>query len=57
MKEDENHKPRSVDKCRQRFDWPKWKNVIQSRLDSLVKRKVFELVVQTSEGVNSVRYT
>nr|AQY61295.1 Pol [Coffea arabica] len=56
MAEDEDHELRSVDECRGRNDWPKWKDAIQSELDSLAKRKVFGPVVQTPEGVKPVGY-
>ncbi|KAM0990114.1 hypothetical protein ACFX2C_008676 [Malus domestica] len=48
--------PRSVDECRQRQDWPKWKDVIQAELNSLERRSVFGPVVQTPPGVNLVGY-
>ena len=52
MNENEDHEPRSVDECRRRPDWPKWKDAIQCELDSLAKRKAFGPVVQTPEGFN-----
>ncbi|XP_074356277.1 putative mitochondrial protein AtMg00820 [Apium graveolens] len=44
--------PQSVDECRRRKDWPKWKDAIQTELNSLRKREVFRPVVQTPIGVN-----
>ena len=48
--------PHSVDECRYRSDWPKWKEAIQTELDSLAKRHVFGPVVQTPEAVTPVGY-
>ena len=56
MEEDEDHEPRSVDECQRRNDWSKWKDAIQSELDSLAKRNFFGSVVQTPEGVKPVGY-
>ncbi|KAM2308198.1 hypothetical protein COP1_030342 [Malus domestica] len=39
--------PRSIDECRQRPDWPMWKDAIQVELNSLERRSVFGPVVQT----------
>ena len=35
--------PRSIEECRQKIDWPKWKDAIQVELNSLSKREVFDL--------------
>ncbi|KAM2222834.1 hypothetical protein ACFXTI_016937 [Malus domestica] len=48
--------PRSVDECKQRQDWPKWKDAIQVELNSLERRNVFGPVVQTPPGVNTMGY-
>ncbi|KAM2052997.1 hypothetical protein ACFX1T_002692 [Malus domestica] len=48
--------PHSVDECKQRQDWPKWKDAIQAELSSLERRSVFGPVVQTSPDVNPVGY-
>jgi Reverse transcriptase (RNA-dependent DNA polymerase)/GAG-pre-integrase domain/Integrase core domain len=48
--------PRSIDECRQRKDWPKWREAIQAELKSLEKREVFGPVVQTPKGVKPVGY-
>ena len=44
------------DECRQRHDWPQWKDAIQAELSSLAKHKVFGLVVQTPKDVKPVGY-
>ena len=41
MQDNEDHEPQSVIECRQRNDWPKWQDSIQSELNSLAKREVF----------------
>ena len=46
--------PQSVDECRRRKDWLKWKDAIQTELNSLSKKEVFGPVVQTPIGVNPV---
>ena len=46
----------TIEDCRQRNDWPKWKDAIQVELDLLAKRKVFGPVVRTPEGVKPVGY-
>ncbi|KAL8157197.1 hypothetical protein AgCh_002054 [Apium graveolens] len=45
--------PQSVDECRRRTDWPKWKDAIQKELNSLRKREVFGFVVQTPIGTTT----
>ena len=52
----DDQEPMIIEDCRQRNDWPKWKDVIQAELDSLAKRKVFGLVVRTPESVKPVGY-
>ncbi|XP_070002497.1 uncharacterized mitochondrial protein AtMg00820-like [Nicotiana sylvestris] len=56
MQDSEDLEPQSVGECRQRRDWPKWQEAIQSELNSLVKRKVFGPVVQAPNGIKSVGY-
>ena len=34
LKEDDDHEPRSVDECRSKHDWSKWKEAIQVELES-----------------------
>ena len=43
MKDNKDHEPQSVIECRQRNDWPKWQEAIQSELNSLAKREVLDL--------------
>jgi len=42
---DENLEPQTIEECRCRHDWPKWKEAIHVELDYLTKRKVFRPVV------------
>ena len=56
LKEDNDHEPRSVNECRSKHDWSKWKEAIQVELDSLAKRKVFGPVVLTPNDVKLVGY-
>ena len=37
IRNDEDPEPRNVEECRHRNDWPKWKEVIQAKLNSLTK--------------------
>ncbi|KAL0392725.1 UNVERIFIED_CONTAM: Retrovirus-related Pol polyprotein from transposon TNT 1-94 [Sesamum radiatum] len=52
----EDHEPKSIQECRQRNDWPKWKDAIEAKLNSLAQRKVFGPVVRTPEDVKPVGY-
>ena len=45
-----------MEEYRHRNDWPKWKEVIQAKLNSLTKRELFRPVVQTLEDVKPVGY-
>ena len=56
IRNDEDPEPRNVEECRHRNDWPKWKEAIHVELNSLTKREVFGLVVQTPEDVKPVGY-
>ena len=56
MNESEDLEPKSIEECRNRNDWPKWKDAIQEELDSLAKHEVFESIVQVPEDVNPVGY-
>ncbi|CAL1357417.1 unnamed protein product [Linum trigynum] len=56
MNENEDHEPRSIDECKTRDDWPKWKEAIKAELKSLSKRKVFGPIVLTPENVKPVGY-
>ncbi|MDQ9786243.1 hypothetical protein, partial [Serratia marcescens] len=49
MINDEDPELKSVDEYRNRDDWPKWKESIQSELNSLNKRNVFGPIVQTQK--------
>ncbi|GJT50146.1 disease resistance CC-NBS-LRR class family protein [Tanacetum coccineum] len=50
MENDEDHEPKSVPECKNRNDWPKWKDAIEAELQSLEKREVFRPVVRTPEA-------
>ena len=52
----DDYEPRSITECRQRQDWPKWKETIQAELASLDKRDVFGPVARTPENVIPVGY-
>ena len=52
----EDQEPKSIEECRQRDDWPKWKEAIEAELKSLTKREVFGPVVRTPEGVKPVGF-
>ena len=54
--DDDEHEPRSVNECRQRKDWPMWKDAIQAELKSLEKRGVFGPIVETPKGINPVGF-
>ena len=41
LSNDNDNEPQSVDECRLRHDWEKWKVTNQGKLDSLKKRNVF----------------
>ncbi|GKE92182.1 putative copia-like polyprotein, partial [Tanacetum coccineum] len=56
MENDEDHEPKSVPECKNRNDWPKWKDAIEAELKSLEKREVFGPVVHTPKGVKPVGY-
>ena len=45
IRNDKDPKPRNVEECRNRNDWPKWKEAIQIELNSLVKQDIFRHVV------------
>ena len=54
--ENENSEPKSINECCDRKDWPKWKEAIQVKLNSLSKREVFGPVVHTPKGVKPVGF-
>ena len=55
---DENYdtEPHSINECRQRNDWAKWKKAIQVELISLEKRGVFRPIVIIPKNVNPVDF-
>ena len=56
MQDSEDLEPRSITEYRQRNEWPKWQEAIQSELNSLAKREVFGPITQTPNGVKTVGY-
>lgn len=54
--DDDDHEPRSIDECRQREDWPAWKDAIETELISLKKRGVFGPIVETPKGATPVGF-
>ena len=54
--ENEDLEPMSMEECRHREDWPKWKEAIDCELKSLAKHKVFVPVVLTPYGIKPVGY-
>ena len=56
IRNDENLEPQNVEECRNRNAWPKWKEAMQAKLYSLMKRDVFGPVVQTPKGVKPDGY-
>ena len=51
MQQDEDFEPKSIHECKQRNDWPKWKDAIQAELASLEKCEVFGPIIRTPEGI------
>ena len=56
IRNDENPKPQNVEECRNRNDWPKWKEAMQAELNSLIKQVFFGPVVQIPKGIKPVGY-
>ncbi|KAL0546737.1 hypothetical protein IC582_016650 [Cucumis melo] len=54
--ENGDYEPKSVDECRNRKDWSKWKEAIQAKLNLLTKREVFGPIVYTPKGVKPVGF-
>ena len=52
----DDYESRSITKCCQRQDWPKWEEAIQTELSSLAKRDVFRPIAQTPDNVKPVGY-
>ena len=56
VNDNEDLEPKSIEECRQRDDWPKWKDAIEAELNSLSKHEVFCPIVLTPDGVKPVGY-
>ena len=54
IQNDDDLEPQNTNECRQRNDWPKWKEAMQAELHSLIKRDVFGPVVQTPASIKPV---
>ena len=54
IQNDDDSKPQNTNECKQRNDWPKWKEAMQAELHSLIKRDVFGPVVQTLASIKPV---
>jgi hypothetical protein len=56
LKDNEDFEPISVEEYYYRSDWSKWKDAIQSKLNSLAKCEVFGPIVRTPEGIKPIGY-
>ena len=56
MQNNDDQEPQTINECRNRQDWEKWKEAIQVELNCLAKREVFRPVVPTPENVKPVGY-
>ena len=56
MQNNDDQEPQTVNECRNRHDWKKWKEAIQAELNCLAKREVFGPVVPTPENVKPIGY-
>ena len=54
MQNNDDQEPQTINECRNRQDWEKWKEAIQAELNCLAKREVFGPVVSTLENVKLV---
>ena len=54
IQNDDGPEPQNTNECRQRNDWPKWKEAMQAELHSLIKRDIFGPVVQTPASIKPV---
>ena len=54
IQNDDDPEPQNMNECRQRNDWPKWKEAMQAELHSFIKRDVFGPVVQTPASIKPV---
>ncbi|KAG8503149.1 hypothetical protein CXB51_000953 [Gossypium anomalum] len=52
----EDYELKSIEECKQRDDWPKWKEAIENELKSLVKREEFGPIVRIPTSVKLVGY-
>jgi hypothetical protein len=48
--------PKTVAECKRRSDWNKWKEAIETELNSLKKRKVFTDVIPTPPKIFTVGF-
>ena len=56
MRNDEYQELQTVNECRKMNDWPKWKEAIQTELNSLTKREVCWPIVQTPGNIKPIGY-
>ena len=56
MRNDECQEPQTVNECQKMNDLPKWKEAIQTKLNSLTKQEVFGHVVQTLGNIKPIGY-
>ena len=54
IQNDDDPEPQNTNECRQRNDWPKWREAMQAELHSLIKRDVFGPVVQTPASIKPI---
>ena len=54
IQNDDDPEPQNTNECRQRNDWPKWREAMQAELHSLIKRDVFGPIVQTPASIKPV---
>ena len=54
MQNNYDQEPQTINECRNRHDWEKWKEAIQVELNCLAKREVFGPVVPTPENVKPI---
>ncbi|KAI9114276.1 hypothetical protein K1719_014504 [Acacia pycnantha] len=54
MNDNKDHEPKSINEFQKRKDWPIWKDVIDAKLKSLAKRKVFGPIVHTPEDLKPI---
>ena len=54
IQHDDDPEPQNTNECRQRNDWPKWRETMQAELHSLIKQDVFGHVVQTPASIKPI---